>query len=386
MFKEENLPKNWKILNFSDCIEKTTAPNKLKVPKKDYLDQGEYPIIDQGANFIIGYTNNAKKVFTGDLPVIIFGDHTRIFKYIDFPFSLGADGTKIIIPKKELFIVKYFYYFLKFIKIENHGYDRHYKYLKDKKIVLPPLETQKKIVEILEKAEKLKEWRVEADTLVNIYLESLFYEMFGDPFKNNMNWPVNDLGSICNVTKLAGYEYTKHIKYAESGDIIVIRGLNVKNCKLKLDEIKYIDNETSKILIRSKLFKDDVVMTYIGVNIGDVALIRESNKYHLAPNVAKITSLDKNVLNPFYLMRFLNLDQNKIQYKKFTTDTAKPALNMSKIRKLKIPLPSIKLQNQFAIIVQQIESLKIQQLQCKHEINNLFNVLMQKAFKGELLC
>ena len=85
-------------------------------------------------------------------------------------------------------------------------------------------------------------------------------------------------------------------------------------------------------------------------------------------------------------MRFLNLDQNKIQYKKFTTDTAKPALNMSKIRKLKIPLPSIKLQNQFAIIVQQIESLKIQQLQCKHEINNLFNVLMQKAFKGELLC
>ena len=71
---------------------------KAKIPNKQYLDQGKYPIIDQGQEFIGGYTNDETGVIS-QLPVIVFGDHTRVFKYVDFPFVAGADGVKIFQAK-----------------------------------------------------------------------------------------------------------------------------------------------------------------------------------------------------------------------------------------------------------------------------------------------
>ena len=98
----EGLPEGWDIKNFTDCIEKEASSNKLKIPKHEFQDEGEYPIIDQGAEYIAGYTNDSSKVYNGDLPIVIFGDHTRIFKFVDFPFALGADGTKILVPNSRL--------------------------------------------------------------------------------------------------------------------------------------------------------------------------------------------------------------------------------------------------------------------------------------------
>ncbi len=100
--------------------------------------------------------------------VIIFGDHTRIFKYIDFNFAIGADGTQIIIPISKIIIPKFFYFQMLNLKINNLGYSRHFKILKTKKIIIPPLKTQKQIVaklsavqdykkQLLEQKVKLKE-------------------------------------------------------------------------------------------------------------------------------------------------------------------------------------------------------------------------------------
>ena len=96
--------------------------------------------------FIVGYTDNEEKVYKIDSPVIIFGDHTRIFKYADFNFTIGADGTQIIIPNPKKFIPKFFYFSMLNLKINNLGYSRHFKLLKTKKLVIPPLQTQKQIV------------------------------------------------------------------------------------------------------------------------------------------------------------------------------------------------------------------------------------------------
>ncbi|MBT7392091.1 restriction endonuclease subunit S, partial [archaeon] len=126
------LPEGWKEKIFIDCIEKEASSNKLKIPKQNFLEEGKYAIIDQGNKYIAGYTNDEDKIYSGILPIIIFGDHTRKFKFIDFKFALGADGTKILIPKKGI-NPKYFYYFLKNLKIPNHGYSRHYKFLKEAK-------------------------------------------------------------------------------------------------------------------------------------------------------------------------------------------------------------------------------------------------------------
>ena len=82
---------------------------KIKgILQKDYQKTGYYPIVDQGHNLICGYTDDQAKLYRGELPVIIFGDHTRIFKYIDFLFAIGADGTQIMQPNREIIMPNFF--------------------------------------------------------------------------------------------------------------------------------------------------------------------------------------------------------------------------------------------------------------------------------------
>lgn len=140
--------RDWKELQFSECVNKISIKHKIK--QKHYLKNGKYPIIDQGKNFISGYSNdeltiNIKK------PVIVFGDHTRCFKFVDFDFIAGADGIKILEPK-EFFNEKLFYYFCLILDFPNKGYSRHYQYLAKTIMRIPPIETQKEIVSILDKS------------------------------------------------------------------------------------------------------------------------------------------------------------------------------------------------------------------------------------------
>ena len=139
---------SWPIVELEKVFKKVKYTNKIK--KSSFLKVGKFPIIDQSENFIAGYWNKKTDVFKVKNPVIVFGDHTCCFKYIDFDFVLGADGIKVIQPNKQ-FLPKFLYYLLLNTKIENLGYSRHFKTLKIKKIPFPPLEIQKEIVEQIEK-------------------------------------------------------------------------------------------------------------------------------------------------------------------------------------------------------------------------------------------
>ena len=161
--------KNWEEDKFVDCIKKN--PLKIKgIPREKYQSIGKFPIIDQSDKFIVGYTDNEDKVYKIDSPVIIFGDHTRIFKYVDFNFAIGADGTQIIIPNPKKFIQKFFYFLMLNLKINNLGYSRHFKLLKTKKLIIPPHKTQKQIVEKLSAVQEYKKRLVDQ----KIKLKELF--------------------------------------------------------------------------------------------------------------------------------------------------------------------------------------------------------------------
>ncbi len=137
--------RDWQEDKLINCIEKN--PLKIKgIPREKYQSVGKFPIIDQSDKFIVGYTDNEDKVYKIGSPIIIFGDHTRIFKYVDFDFAIGADGTQIIIPNAKIFFPKFFYFLMLNLKINNLGYSRHFKILKTKKLIIPPLEIQKQIV------------------------------------------------------------------------------------------------------------------------------------------------------------------------------------------------------------------------------------------------
>ncbi len=129
------------------------ATSQTKVKSSSYLASGKYPVVDQGQHLISGYTNERTTVENRDLPVMIFGDHTRVVKYIDFPFTAGADGIKILKPNP-LAHPKYLFYLILFKsnQIKSKGYARHFGELKKHLFSIPSLGDQKQIAEKLDKA------------------------------------------------------------------------------------------------------------------------------------------------------------------------------------------------------------------------------------------
>ena len=139
-------------------VSKIVVKNKFNVGKldtKDYLEIGIYPIIDQSKSDIAGYTNNKEFVYDGTLPVLIFGDHTTIIKFVDYPFVLGADGTKILLANEDIVLTKYLYYAIQNLNIIPQGYRRHYSILMDLEIPLLSIKEQREVIYKLDIMESL---------------------------------------------------------------------------------------------------------------------------------------------------------------------------------------------------------------------------------------
>ena len=127
-------------------LSRTLTP-KIKIKSNDYLKAGKYPVIDQGQDFIGGYTNE-ENIFPRS-EYIIFGDHTCVVKYVDFAFAQGADGIKVIEAKSEEVLPKFLYYCMSHIEIES-SYARHWAKIRSVEIPVPPIKIQTEIVRILD--------------------------------------------------------------------------------------------------------------------------------------------------------------------------------------------------------------------------------------------
>jgi type I restriction enzyme S subunit len=139
----------WQTKPFEDCIEKVTYTSKIQ--RKDFLDEGAYPIISQEDAFINGYWDSEADLFNVTSPIVVFGDHTKVLKYVDFDFVLGADGVKVL-PSRDFLLPKFFYYQLQTANLDSLGYARHYKLLKELEITYPSRTEQQRIVGILDEA------------------------------------------------------------------------------------------------------------------------------------------------------------------------------------------------------------------------------------------
>ncbi len=245
------------------------------------------------------------------------------------------------------------------------------------KVKIHSITEQREIVRILDKVNAVIEARQLEIHKLDDLIKARFVELFGDPEINNLRWLEACIGDNCFVTKLAGFEYTKYINYEDSGDVVMVKAQNVKNGVLNEKDLSYISNEVSDSLPRSQLASGDVVMTYVGANIGDVAIIDDKHKYHLAPNVAKIRP-DSRKYNPTFFMHMLRMKTNYIMSN--SADTAKAALGMERIRKLKVLVPPLELQKQFAEFVKQVDKSKVVVQKALDEAQLLFDSLMQQYF------
>ena len=172
------------------------------------------------------------------------------------------------------------------------------------------------------------------------------------------------IGEIADVTKLAGFEFTKHIKYNETGEIIALRALNLRNGELDLSDIKKIDRSVSDGLTRSKLYKNDILLTYTGNGYGDCAIIEENDKYHLAPNICKIVP-NPDVIEPYFLYSYIRSNEFYKQMSSNMTGSGQPTIPMKTIRTLKVPVQEMETQNKIATILQSIN----QKLRTNRTIN-----------------
>ena len=245
-------------------------------------------------------------------------------------------------------------------------------------VSLPSIEEQVEIVEKINATDKLTSLRKEQLAKMDELVKSRFIEMFGNlVIGDKICTNKHKIGEIASVTKLAGFEFTKYIQYKEQGEIIMLRGLNCKKGHLVLDDIKWIDKETSDLLPRSKLYYGDILMTYAGT-IGDVAMVDADDKYHLAPNVAKITLTDKMAYNPVFLIHLFMYTTDYIMT--FASVVAQASINMEKIRNFEYYFPSVEQQNAFATFVEQTDKSKFEIQKSLEKLETLKKSLMQKYF------
>ena len=192
-------------------------------------------------------------------------------------------------------------------------------------------------------------------------------------------WEQRKLGEIADITKLAGFEFTKYIVYSDKGNIIALRGLNIKDGDLNLEDVKYIDSSDFTKLKRSKLFRNDILFTYVGT-IGEVARIQDADKYYLAPNVSRIRI--KNRLLSEFLMYCMDRDlfYQKIIFPLIAT-SSQPALSMANIREFNITYPSdTNEQQKIALVFNRISHLITLHQRKLERLQEVKKGLLQKMF------
>ena len=181
VFHEDSL--EWEKIPFEQSIVKVKATPKIK--KREFKESGSYPIISQEMDYINGYWNNSDDLLTILTPVVVFGDHTKTLKYVDFDFVRGADGLKVLQPIESI-LPKFFYHQLRSVKLETLGYARHYRLLKQIEIRVPGMEHQHQIVSMFE------DLAVQVSHMDRLYerklqfLEELKQSILQEAFNGNM--------------------------------------------------------------------------------------------------------------------------------------------------------------------------------------------------------
>ncbi|MGV7105694.1 restriction endonuclease subunit S [Flavobacterium sp. U410] len=351
-----NLPKDWEVLDYDDVIIDVSAGN-MKTQKSDFLNSGKIAVVDQGKELIAGYTNNENTIVKSNNPYIVFGDHTRIIKYIDFKFAMGADGTKVLKAKSDKKAVeKYIYYFFKTLNIPETGYNRHYKYLKKSLIPLPPLATQQKIATILDQADALIQNNRAIVQKYDALTQSLFLDMFGDPVKNEKGWEVVNFEQVLSLKR--GYDLP--IKERNENGNIPVFG---SNGILGFHNISK-RNEPCLITGRS----------------GSIGFVHKVDVpcWPLNTTLYSYLTNNNNIVYLEYLLRNFKIER-------FSHGAGVPTLDRKLVHKENIINVNITLQNQFAERVALIEAQKQQAQLELAKSEELFASLLQRAFKGELV-
>jgi type I restriction enzyme S subunit len=371
----------WRHEPFDNVIADESGGN-LKTPQSEFLPSGRYAIVDQGKELVAGYTNDESRLCRAQLPVIVFGDHTRCFKYVDFPFCMGADGVKVLRPKVEA-DVKYLYHYLRQLRLTAGGYDRHFKYLKRTSVALPRIPEQRRIVEILDKADALRAKRRAALAQLDTLTQSIFLDMFSDPATNPKGWPEVSIGDHTSKIGSGATPRGGEESYKAAG-ITLIRSMNVRDGTFLKDGLAFIDDEQAAQLEGVVVEADDVLLNITGASVArvcrapaDVLPARVNQHVAIIRPTATFNShfLEQCLLSPSVKERLLKIAR---------AGATREAITKSAIEQFKVIRPPRELQNLFSARVDASEGVHRRMRTAISEIESLCTSLQHRAFRGEL--
>ena len=346
---------------YKTLVKKISIPPEMKTKQKDYLAQGNLAIIDQGQPLIGGYSNSIKMQIRCNLPVIVFGDHTRAVKYINFPFGAGADGIKILEPKKDV-TAKYLYYGTQYLTLTlpDKGYARHYQYLEKEDLYLPPIPEQERIVAHIEElfseldagVETLKKTKAQLD----VYRQAVLKEAFEGHLTKSKQVSASVLSEFIEKPH---YGTSKKCTYENNGYKAVYRIPNINHAigRISKDDIKYAQF-TQTELQNIELHNGDllIIRSNGSINlVGRAAIIYESDTdATFAGYLMRLRINDPSILNPFFLLHYLQSHSARIYIEsKAKSTSGVHNINSQEISQLPIPLYKIEDQKK---IVAEIES------------------------------
>lgn len=386
------VPGNWCWIHLLDSFYNYTD-SKKKIPQKEYIKDGDIAVVDQGQDLVGGYTNDRELAFSGNLPVIIFGDHTRCIKYIDFPFAQGADGVKVLKPKP-FFDAKAFYYAFQNVNIPNMGYRRHFPLFDQYTIPLPPLAEQQRIVDRIESLfVKLDEARQKAQDALDSFetrKAAILHKAFNGELTAQWrkehgvgmeSWENVSVSEICHSLK-----YGTAKKSSSEGTVVVIRMGNLQDGEISWDDLAYSNDEED--IEKYKLVPGDVLFnrTNSPALVGKASIYRGEYPAIYAGYLIKLDYDRSRVIGDY-----LNYSLNTVSAKEYCNSVKTDGVNQSNAKKIGAYIFAMPQIDEQAEIVRLLNDLLIKEQQAKEaaegvmeQIDLIKKSILARAFRGEL--
>jgi len=385
------IPKDWEIKKFKDCIKVISF--KYSSLKSDYQNNisGKYPVIDQSSDYISGYSNEEGKLFNNPLPVIIFGDHTRIFKYINFPFIPAGGGIKILHSNCENLNLKFLYYQFSSFNIPSRGYNRHFIFLQKFLIKVPPLGEQKRITHILSKIEnaiKIQDRIINSlQELKKSMMHKLFTEGIGHTeFKDTEIGRIPKEWEIKKISELFSIEHGISITPKRRKlrvNYPMLRTSNIGWGKISLEKIDYSWFSDDEIKNLNLQYGDLLVCE--GGDIGRTAMwTGELEKVGYQNHLHRLRKKYDSVSPLFYMywMQYAILYSHL--YINEGNKTTIPNLSKSKIMNFNVVYTTYEEQKRIADILSAIDNKISIEEKRKDSFENLFKSMLNKLMTGQI--
>lgn len=394
MINKNEIPKHWKIKQLREVCDNISL-NGIKIKQRDYLQEGKFPVVDQGQELIGGYFNDEKFIVAAKPPYIIFGDHTKVKKYINFKFIAGADGVKVLKPHS-IYDPKFFFYLIHTVKIPDKGYARHFQFLEKENIPLPPLPEQQlivsKIEELLSDLQNGNQQLKAAQLQLKVYRQSLLKWAFEGRLTNkNVNgelpkgWKWVTFGEVCN--KIGDIDH-KMPEQISSGYPYVSTKDFTDDLKISFEKAKHISEEDYLNLSRKiKPEKGDIIFPRYGT-IGKNILVDFDKEFLVSYSCAVLKPNQNLVLSKYAYLYSLSPKISE-EIRKYTVETTQANVGIASIKSFLFPLPTLQEQQH---IVDDLESKltvcdKIEETITKslQQAELLKQSILNKAFEGKLL-